>query len=756
MRRSIFLMWLLTALMGAAKGKPPANGLSGKSQAAIEAVEAAYLAGNAEQLWHALAPSVNGLKEDAAAKFDEALAAKKLPPARELLVQARLKLLMEDRTGALPAPSLKERLLILAALQDHLQNPLEQIAGQSLLEEDTPPPANMDEFDRRLHDIHEVQAKLWLAKTCAHYGKDLAGKLPEAARKKLTDKEQETVAHSEGGLATKVADAERDVRELELETRLLRLKYGVEVLQQKPLTKEKFFAAATTRQDARALKQELEPATPVQRKGTKAKAAAAKAAANPPPPVVFHRAALTSPDLANEVATLARHAQEAAGPLADKAERFLAGLELWLRGRYGWGPDVGGLAKSSAALEQPELLQQVSMPENLLTLADEKEQPKQEGAGRRTEAPSTKTEKKPRKTPTCPDRRHYYTWGWEDRKLVSTVNKDPGYKLEQEALYMDGRSSGWRDADTTNFNVLASEEFARRYGHRGYEGHTVAARLTEQANITVSVPPQDPRLVYRIVGFIEYALAVQHLDKFVAEASIGEFEVAEEIIRSQDAFIIQTNLSRKIEGPTTLSEQSPNPRDDFSRHGLEWMLALARVELGAMLAGFTSHAEPFLSLAPTTYRQERVKTVPFGTAAYGELLMDGLRSHYWSIVRADLIADYYKTGVPENHLLTQARRAIVGRQFVRAVLRYSGSGNDGESLPPPQRTELQTWDQTFEKLLRIMQYCLTFKVGSEKITATKWFDLNSISSTTERDKTPDGIRRILLLADPTLAGCGCK
>ena len=763
MRRSIFLMWLLTALMGAAKGKPPANGLSGKSQAAIEAVEAAYLAGNAEQLWHALAPSVNGLKEDAAAKFDEALAAKKLPPARELLVQARLKLLMEDRTGALPAPSLKERLLILAALQDHLQNPLEQIAGQSLLEEDTPPPANMDEFDRRLHDIHEVQAKLWLAKTCAHYGKDLAGKLPEAARKKLTDKEQETVAHSEGGLATKVADAERDVRELELETRLLRLKYGVEVLQQKPLTKEKFFAAATTRQDARALKQELEPATPVQRKGTKAKAAAAKAAANPPPPVVFHRAALTSPDLANEVATLARHAQEAAGPLADKAERFLAGLELWLRGRYGWGPDVGGLAKSSAALEQPELLQQVSMPENLLTLADEKEQPKQEDAGRRTEAPSTKTEKKPRQTPRCPDRRHYYTWGWEDRMLVSTMNKDPGYKLEHDTLYANGKSSGWWDVDTTNFNIARFRPGFRRLNNDRFfwngeiqQAGTDQARLTEQANITVSVPPQDPRLVYRIVGFIEYALAVQHLDKFAEEATIGEFEVAEEIIRSQDAFIIQTNLSRKIEGPTTLSEQSPNPRDDFNRHGLEWMLALARVELGAMLAGFTSHAEPFLSLAPTTYRQERVKTVPFGRAAYAELLMDGLRCHYWSIVRQDLIPGYYKTGVPENHLLTQIRRAVVGRQFVRAALKFSGSGNGGENLPQQQRTELQSWNETFEKLQRIMEYCLTFKVGSTNVTATKWFSLNSITATTDRDRTPDAIRRIMLLADPTLAGCGCK
>ena len=69
-------MWLLTVLLVAAKGKPPAGGLSSKLHGVIETVEAAYFAGNAEQLWHALALSVNGLKEDAAAKFDEALAAK--------------------------------------------------------------------------------------------------------------------------------------------------------------------------------------------------------------------------------------------------------------------------------------------------------------------------------------------------------------------------------------------------------------------------------------------------------------------------------------------------------------------------------------------------------------------------------------------------------------------------------------------------------------------------------------------------------
>jgi hypothetical protein len=754
--------------MAAAKDKPATDGISPKLQEVIQNVAVAYAAGDVEKVWHLLSKPTNGLNETLAAKFDEALAAKTLPRARELLVQARLKLLIENRSAALPAPSPRERMLMLAALQDYVQVPLDQIAGQSLLQEDTPPPENMDEFDRRFHDIHEMQAKLSLARSCAGYASDLAGKLTSTARKKLSDKEQELVAHSEGDSLKKVLDLERDVRQLELETRLLRLKYGVAVLQQQQLTREKFVAAATARQDARALQQALEPPVPVLPKGAKAKAAAAKAASSPQPPVVFHRAALSSPDLAKEVAALAHNAQESAGSLADKAEQFFAGLAFWLRGRYGWGPDVSGLAKSADALEQPELLQQVFMPDNLLTLADAKKKPKQEDAGRRTETRPASTAEKAQSTPTCPDRRHHYTWAWEDRQLVNTVGMQREFTLGAMPI-----PPVWKMPGDAGYRVGATWASTGKGFELGSIGDLAFTHM--EIDKSVVVPPQDPRLVYRIVGFVEYAQAVQHLDKFVEEATLGEFKVAEEIIRSQEAFRLDTNLSRKTENPNPLSEQSANPRDDFSRHGLEWMLALARVELGAMLAGFTTHAEPFLSQAPTTFRKERGKGLPFGMAAYRELLMDGLRSHYWSVVRQNLIAEYYKTGVPENHLLTQSRRAIVGRQFARAVLRFIDAVEQGENSQPPQQialqTELQTWDQTFQKLQRILLYCLTYKVGQQKITTNESpyiqqysashrqlvIQFGRSSTTTEQhDETPDVIRKLLLLADPALAGCECK
>ena len=486
--------------------------------------------------------------------------------------------------------------------------------------------------------------------------------------------------------------------------------------------------------------------TTIQPKGSSSNAAVKVATPAPPAKVSFHRATLAGPEFPAGVKRLAHDVAELAGTLGERAERFFAGLEFWLRGRYGWGPDVGGLAKSSAVLEQPELMPLLYMPENLLTSRRHKESPPAGSTGKRIETKSV-----PEKEPTlsCLDRRHHYIWAWEDRLLATSTSGQLTreiYGIEDVGKYMAGR---WGPHGSFNFPTppgWATGSFGLK---------------TQETEINVTVPPQDPRLVYRIVGFFEYGKSLELLDKFVGEASMPEMNIAEEIIQSQDAFRLRTNLSSKIEQLSPLSEQSNNPRGDFSRHGLEWMLALARVEIGAMLAAFTSHAEPFLSVAPTTVRteKERVNSRPFGTDAFGELLMDGLRTHYWSVVREDVVNNYFKSGVPENHLLTYGRRAILGQQFVRAVSKFAGLGGDGSKLLPVQQEQLQAWDQTFQKVQRMVLYCLISKLGRNKVQDNQFsevFNHHSRWITTERDQTPDMIRRLMVLADPTLAACGCQ
>ena len=83
------------------------------------------------------------------------------------------------------------------------------------------------------------------------------------------------------------------------------------------------------------------------------------------------------------------------------------------------------------------------------------------------------------------------------------------------------------------------------------------------------VPQQDPRLIYRLVGFIEYGKSLEFLDKFFKDAESEEIEIAEEIVDEQNQFAIYTNLpqasSNDVSGGTTkeAGRQFSPPRADL-------------------------------------------------------------------------------------------------------------------------------------------------------------------------------------------------
>jgi hypothetical protein len=220
---------------------------------------------------------------------------------------------------------------------------------------------------------------------------------------------------------------------------------------------------------------------------------------------------------------------------------------------------------------------------------------------------------------------------------------------------------------------------------------------TQQFQYAAWVPAQDPRLVFRLVGFVEYGIAAQWLDRFVTTATPEELALADEIIRERAEFTVYTNRSRQFEGTTFLRELPEQERDDFRRQGLEWVLGLARVELGAMLAGFTSHPAPFEVVAPQTY----------GLEAWRELLVDGLRTHYWTLKADPVIQNYHRTGVPVNHIITYGRRVSVARHFLEAVV-----DRWGDQLLPIQRAELKTQDDELRRLQLAFLYCLAQRNAS--------------------------------------------
>ncbi len=201
------------------------------------------------------------------------------------------------------------------------------------------------------------------------------------------------------------------------------------------------------------------------------------------------------------------------------------------------------------------------------------------------------------------------------------------------------------------------------------------------------------------MGFVEYGKSLQFLTEFLTKANEEEIEIAEEIVRGQDQFAVYTNLSRKIQGTTFFTERPQESNDKFRRHGLAWMTALARVELGAMLAGFTSHPKPF----------QFVKPIDYDAASFQKLLVDGMRMHYWTLKRDPAIKAYHSSGLPEQHIITYGRRASVARHFLQAVRDLTK--ND---LMAIQLAELKAQEIEINRLQLAFVYCLSLKSASRK------------------------------------------
>lgn len=127
------------------------------------------------------------------------------------------------------------------------------------------------------------------------------------------------------------------------------------------------------------------------------------------------------------------------------------------------------------------------------------------------------------------------------------------------------------------------------------------------------------KILARLVGYLEYEQSLKHFQHFLAAASPEEAVAADALVRQRDELAIYTNLSRFVEPVySVLAEKSDVADDNYERRGLEWLIAVARLEHQAALVGFTASRSPLTAAVP----------VPQQPGAYEELVADGALLHY--------------------------------------------------------------------------------------------------------------------------------
>jgi hypothetical protein len=256
---------------------------------------------------------------------------------------------------------------------------------------------------------------------------------------------------------------------------------------------------------------------------------------------------------------------------------------------------------------------------------------------------------------------------------------------------------------------------------------TTTTETSYHAKYEALLPPSKTVLARQVVGWYEYTRALSLLDPLLNSVTPDELLAIEEIVKQRDELAIYVNLSRRLETtPSSLTET--DKAGAVERRGLAWMMALARVELGALAAGFTDHPQPFALVPPSRYEAQ----------AYLALLLDGARTHVLAM-RNDPTVQYYASMkgrsvslaeavygprgpsfgahriiANEQQALAYARRVVVADEFVQASFKFGAT-----QLSPIQQAELASYRAQLRGLQEILIYkVLGIGVGESSGTQT--------------------------------------
>ncbi len=209
--------------------------------------------------------------------------------------------------------------------------------------------------------------------------------------------------------------------------------------------------------------------------------------------------------------------------------------------------------------------------------------------------------------------------------------------------------------------------------------------------------------MYRLVGYQEYANALTYFQRLVQSSTLDELKVIDSVVRDYGELGLYTNLSRRFapQEPSSLAETGA---DNYERRGLAWVMGLARLELGAMQAGFSNQKDPFF-----TFGRPSAGELP----AFKELLWDGARTHYWALMADPQVERALEGSAGSPRYMAQGRRLFLTLAFLEAAMNLTA-----EELTPAQRQEARSWSSDLEKMGHLYVTKLADSLGQRSRTTS--------------------------------------
>ena len=288
---------------------------------------------------------------------------------------------------------------------------------------------------------------------------------------------------------------------------------------------------------------------------------------------------LAQSGLSEKIEKALKNSRKKHGELAEKARLFRNGLHYWLRGRYGAGAEVFGLMKLPSAMDSELEMQALYMP-------------------RKRPMPISAYHKA---SSNGYERRHLLTWAAEFLPVVEAMGGYGNTQLTKGGIDDNVLSSGMNPAIVSvpsddNSKASARTAFGKQFPDSGF-----------------SIP-------YQLVGSYEYIKAIDYINRLARKSTAAEIKVYDSLIASQKEFSFYCGIATDY-GLRKIDDLDEDERglieSTYKRQTLAWLLALARVEVGATVSMYGESDDPFGQIGMSK----------FGVKEYTEILLDDLSAH---------------------------------------------------------------------------------------------------------------------------------
>ncbi len=250
---------------------------------------------------------------------------------------------------------------------------------------------------------------------------------------------------------------------------------------------------------------------------------------------------------------------------------------------------------------------------------------------------------------------------------------------------------------------------------------TVTSQLREKTTTTLTTrtiksyfEEADESIPYRLVGSYEYTKAIELLGTLVEKSTKEQVNVYDRLLQGRPEFSFYSGFALNEGLPGTFNQQTQNQSVNHHKNSLAWLLALAKVEVGATVSMYGNSNQPF----------EDVASSNFGHEEFLAVLLDDLAFHI-QVGQQD--EDFENAGsrksIVDGSSLVYLRRAVLMNDMLQTLL-YSNHSFAVDSVRPYEHGIQEYVDKLTRKIVR----------------ATKSYSAVATEQSTETMESTSGVR----------------